>query len=416
LIVVAFHIDLITRDTNIWDPQASTHGLLTSLVLSGGSGVTLFFVLSGFLLFLPYARALLFVEAWPSTRQFYARRALRIIPAYYITLLLLLIFPVLQPQILRNMSLPDIVIFLTFLMDSVQETVQKINGPFWTLAVEWQFYMLLPLMVLGMRLAVRRCISPQRRLRVVVGCLLLLMAWGIFWRAWGNTFAGTNPTPGVQSVLYFLFYGSNGKYLEDFAVGMLVCLIYVYAQRAGRERLVRWLETKSFWLWGSGIVLLFYVATSWPLSIFGPQFVYNAISELLFSCGYGLCILAILFNTRILSRLFSWQPLCALGKISYSLYMWHLPLLIILMVNIQQRFSGGNSLAIYALYWCYVGLVIIPFSANFYRWFEQPGIALAARIKKKRTVPVAPKFRPSVLEKQEIFSGQELLPREKVSR
>src|SRR5690242_4861493 len=59
--------------------------LASSLAVFGRTGVILFFVLSGFLLFMPYARALLFQERWPSLRTFYLRRIFRIWPGYYFT-------------------------------------------------------------------------------------------------------------------------------------------------------------------------------------------------------------------------------------------------------------------------------------------------------------------------------------------
>ncbi len=55
------------------------------------SGVHLFFVLSGFLLFLPYARSMLSGKTWPSAWAFYKRRALRILPAYYACLTILVV-------------------------------------------------------------------------------------------------------------------------------------------------------------------------------------------------------------------------------------------------------------------------------------------------------------------------------------
>src|SRR5579872_130055 len=53
LTVIGFHISLITRDTHLWSPTAPgvLHHIFSSIVLAGASGVTLFFVLSGFLLF-----------------------------------------------------------------------------------------------------------------------------------------------------------------------------------------------------------------------------------------------------------------------------------------------------------------------------------------------------------------------------
>ena len=60
-------------------------GFLHDVAGFGYVGVQLFFILSGFLLFGPYARALLEAPKyrWPSARQFYVRRARRILPLYY---------------------------------------------------------------------------------------------------------------------------------------------------------------------------------------------------------------------------------------------------------------------------------------------------------------------------------------------
>src|SRR5437763_6263892 len=83
LTVLTFHISLMARDTHILKLLEPYH---SAVVLAGGSGVTLFFVLSGFLLFLPYAKALLSSSTWPSAQLFYIRRIFRIVPAYYTSL------------------------------------------------------------------------------------------------------------------------------------------------------------------------------------------------------------------------------------------------------------------------------------------------------------------------------------------
>jgi hypothetical protein len=61
LMVIAYHISLMALVTHLWSENADS--LVTALMLAGNAGVTLFFVLSGFLLFLPYANALLVVTA-----------------------------------------------------------------------------------------------------------------------------------------------------------------------------------------------------------------------------------------------------------------------------------------------------------------------------------------------------------------
>src|SRR5258708_35037719 len=101
LIVIWFHIYRIPRDLSIWPTRPFTDLLLNTLLFFGKYGVTLFFVLSGFLLFLPFTRSLLFKQPWPSIRQFYLRRAFRILPAYYLSLILIILLfhqQYLQPQ------------------------------------------------------------------------------------------------------------------------------------------------------------------------------------------------------------------------------------------------------------------------------------------------------------------------------
>src|SRR5215467_12026260 len=97
LMVIIFHVNRVTGD-NLWDPR--TNPLASSISTAGGTGVTLFFVLSGFLLFMPFAKALLNKTRWPLARVFYMRRALRIIPAYYFSLFVIILFS--HPEYLQQ--------------------------------------------------------------------------------------------------------------------------------------------------------------------------------------------------------------------------------------------------------------------------------------------------------------------------
>src|SRR5689334_298827 len=64
-IVIWFHIYRIPRDLQLWPTQPFENQLLNTFLFFGRYGVNLFFVLSGFLLFLPFARSLLFEKTWP---------------------------------------------------------------------------------------------------------------------------------------------------------------------------------------------------------------------------------------------------------------------------------------------------------------------------------------------------------------
>ena len=406
LTVMIYHINLMTRDAQIWHPSDPTHMLISAIALSGASGVTLFFVLSGFLLFLPYAKALLFESDWPSMRQFYLRRVLRIIPGYYVALFVLILIThreYLQPDHLRDLGL-----FLTFFMDSTAQTFQKLNGPFWTLAVEWQFYMLLPLLAILFAF-IMRCIERvgggSRRLRVwtLTLCLLGLFGWGLFSRYWGSYFAthpGETflvPRPLLNATMFF-WYGYDGKFLEDFAIGMLVSLCFVYAQhRLFGQNFSRLMRRLSPWLWGGGILLLLLTAMwnfdqsfphSWSLLDSLIPF-YGWLSEGSFALAYGLCVAAILFGAAGLQWFFTLPALRWLGLISFSLYMWHLPLLIFFNQHFGSQIAAWG-LPAYGLYLLWALLVVIPFSFLLYLGVEKPFIKLSARLHRTTRPPSPP--------------------------
>ncbi len=124
--VIAYHINRFTLVSHVWKPEILP--LASSIAMMGWSGVTLFFILSGFLLFLPYAKAILFDADWPSMRVFYTRRALRILPGYYVALFLLIFLT--QPQYLQIDHIQQLGLFLVLFMDSSARTYQSIDGPF----------------------------------------------------------------------------------------------------------------------------------------------------------------------------------------------------------------------------------------------------------------------------------------------
>jgi len=386
LFVIIFHINRMTGD-NLW--SRTENPLATSISTAGGTGVTLFFVLSGFLLFMPYARALLFETTWPSGRVFYLRRVLRIIPGYYLSLFLIILL--FQPQYLQQGHLQDLALFLTFFMDSSQSTFRQINGPFWTLATEWQFYMILPLIALVIAEIVKH-VPIHRRLQAVTLCLVSLILCGLFVRYCGFYFT-QNPSEtfliprSVLNVILFFSFGITGKYTEDFAIGMLVSLCYIYVQHASTaEKLNATAYRLSPWLWRVGILILVFSAMwhsnhemqGWPfLNWLYPY--YDWLSEMLLAIGFGACIAAILFGPNQLKRLFEWPLLRWIGLISYSLYMWHLPLIIFFENHVLPFIPSPSLYTTYALYWLWAVVVIFPFAFFFYVLIEKPGIKLGDR-------------------------------------
>jgi peptidoglycan/LPS O-acetylase OafA/YrhL len=256
--------------------------------------------------------------------------------------------------------------------------------------------MILPLLTLSILLVVQR-VRLERRLLAVGCCLLVIMVMGLGIRYGGLYFQSHGqttilvPRPVLNVFLFFLF-GITGKYTEDFAVGMLAALIYVYAQRLTPDHpFVRRLGRSSTWLWGSGMLILVFSAMwhfqangptpAWPfLNPIMPYF--SWLSEMLLAIGYGMCIMAVLFGPQGFQRPFTWQPLRWIGLISYSLYIWHLPLIILFQSLLERFWPAGNFQVQYLLYWVWALVVIVPFCVFYYAFVERPGIKLGDRWRK----------------------------------
>lgn len=409
--VLSFHASFIAGGRGIWEPVHHIHnlpGILAylagTLAYSGYSGVILFFLLSGFLLFLPYAKALLFDSAWPSLNRFYLRRIFRILPGYYTVLFLLILF--FHPEYLHTSYIQYLWPFLTFTM--TQRLANTLNGAFWSLGVEFQFYLLLPIFVWLFSLIVCRGTLHWRLLKLTL-CLLLMTAWGLLTRYWGLFLANTPkldfliPHP-VSIALIPYLYSDTGKFFEVFAIGMLVSMIYTYLQYApSAESWHSRIRCLSPLLFTVGLAILFCTSLCYfyfidinPSNYGGhrtsqvvftfldphiPSMIYPYWEEwqaLTYSIGFGLCLLALLYGSSNLNRPFEWFILRWIASISFSLYMWHFQFMALFfnVINYNIRRQGWSPPVQYSALWCWILVIIIPSSAMLYRWIEQPGIRL----------------------------------------
>src|SRR6266550_2788258 len=152
---------------------------LQSVFDLGWSGVDLFFVLSGFLI------TGLLIDAKGSAgyfKVFYARRALRILPLYYGTLVVMFVLPYLLTSVMNPTYITpfrDQIWYWGYLQNYhyLTNAWSDIAGPFWTLAIEEQFYLVWPLVVLllSRKHLLRLCFA------VIVGALLY-RAGRVYWQ------------------------------------------------------------------------------------------------------------------------------------------------------------------------------------------------------------------------------------------
>ena len=165
LAILVFHVAAITAALE--DPVTGD-----VLAVLGSRGVVLFFVISGFLLYRPFAAAHAAGGQGPQIRRYFRRRVLRIVPAYWAALTLLAIFP----GIVGVFS-EDWWRYYFFLQLYSPETLGGGIPVAWSLCVEVSFYLALPLWAF----AIGRILSgsgSRSRLRVELAGLALLAALG----------------------------------------------------------------------------------------------------------------------------------------------------------------------------------------------------------------------------------------------
>jgi len=273
--------------------------------------VDVLFLLSAYLLTLSYARAAIQqTEARPA-RQFLFRRAVRILPLYWVG--------VTTVWAIRNPALPgdwvDLVEHLLFLQVFDRQRIFFTVGPTWSMSLEVMFYVLLVLLAPVAVRACSRIATPARRAALLLGGTAVLAA--IPW-VWNSVAFLVAHVPFDNWPVYF---GPQARF-GAFAAGM--ALAVVVAVRDGRP-LFTGIWPSVLRLAGLGVVTAGAVLArpgTWG------QVVFHDIAAL----GWLLLLASTVLGApgQVWSRMLSWNLLTWLGLISYSTYMWHEPTMLLL--------------------------------------------------------------------------------------
>lgn len=284
-------------------PALRVGGLdLTTLASSGFMGVDLFFVLSGFLLGLPFLRWARGEGRFPRLGQFYKRRALRVLPAYYAQLLILIAggwllagqAPIGFPQFLGYLSMEFVFI---------ASAMPLLNNVWWSLPVEWNFYLVLPLVGL--------LFGRLRWWVIGIGVFILVVAARLYF----HELLLQRRTIGPVS--YAMIIQLPGR-LDEFVCGMIAAWFHL-RRRAPTQRgdLIAMLAGVA------GVALLLVLLRGKPdiFSAVDVPFIFFFAS--LAGISLGLIVYASASALPLAQRLFSGRVLAFFGTISYSLYLWH---------------------------------------------------------------------------------------------
>lgn len=331
--VLTYHVGVVSEP----------HGWLYAWTSRLWLGVPLFFLLSGMLLYRPFAHATVQRADWPSLRRFARARVLRIAPAYWLVLAVAMSrYALLRPAAIATCALFLFLhawvrrsrpIFLLALAVSAVAAValargpheallialtndflvyipfgpSGVVGPAWTLCIEVSFYICLPLLALAAHRFARRGATPSARASRLGLALALAFALGTVYL---GLVAGGHAPVWLPA------------FIDEFALGMLLAVaLEVWPTVSARTSRLLLAGGAAI---AAGANLVYRVGPDRP---FG-----NGSGELfapLMVVAFALVLASVLLRGErtVLGRVLSSGPLTAAGVVSYGVYLWHWPLI-----------------------------------------------------------------------------------------
>jgi peptidoglycan/LPS O-acetylase OafA/YrhL len=272
--------------------------LLPFAVLSNGwLGVNLFFMLSGFVLSLPYAQSSRTMASLEDVRWFYVHRFMRLMPLYYISSLVIEVF-LHRPDVTTAAYWSYVSVLATATFNFAPKTfMPPTNFVLWSLGIEIWFSILFPILVAGInRWGMRRVLAV-----VLVLSLATRFADVLF-------HDGHTPNWVKDSLL--------GR-LDDFVVGMAACRYYLERRRQSEPAGRAW-AVAGMVLGLLACELCDYVSLG-LISPWARPIINNVLQASTF-----LILVGLLFAERgLLRALMTSAPLQLSGMMCYSLYIWH---------------------------------------------------------------------------------------------
>jgi peptidoglycan/LPS O-acetylase OafA/YrhL len=328
---------------HIWmffnNPKLNVFGVdLSPIFTFWGNGVDLFFVISGFCMYL------MFINKYQAfnfgvVKDFVIKRFLRIAPAFYMAILGYYLWDLLFET--GNNNWPFAITNVFFI-----NTILGISGPaphFWSLNTEWQFYLLLPLLMFVFKKNYTRNI-------------FLLLAITICIRL---AFAIYNHDP-----YNIINYSIVNRFFE-FGIGMVLCKHYL------ENKIPKFMQSIWFFIIAFAIAfvgrVLLTAAFQNRTDLIGVFS--RTINIPLLSLGFALMIGACLGKENLISKFISNKFFLYIGKYSYSMYLWHW-MIAAIVSNFAKKYINVSDFNNVNIAFILSVILLIPISIASYKWFE----------------------------------------------
>lgn len=346
---------------------ALDEGPIRSILVSGYMGVDFFFVISGFVLFLP---TVVNRGRFGSVRAYALRRAARIIPAYWVLLLVLGLTQPLLTTLQADLpyesgrGLLNLLLHMTFLQHSLGIWLNLpagflVHGAVWTLSLEALYYAVLP-------------VVASRYYRHPYLGFVLALAVALAWKlvvTWPDT---VDPTE--WSVARIILITQLPNYLAHFAAGMTAAFVFVRLRTVVVLPVHR--AAAGLVAGAAALVILLGMRAEGTRDLVATNGLYDHFTRPLY---IAMAFAVLLAATALAPRWVQFpvaNPLSRrLGDMSYGLYLWHLMFVAFAIYTLDWLPDGTN--------WAFVRLLAFVLPLSFFAaWLsmklvEQPAIRWA---------------------------------------
>jgi len=355
-------------------------------------GVTLFFTLSAFLLYRPIVAAIVDGAPQPRVAPYLLNRGLRILPAYWVVLAATAV--VLPASMLRTgpstVELgrlapdPELLFRNAALVQNYSpESLLTGITPAWSLAVEAVFYLALPLLGLLAAACAARQTHPRGRLLAALTPAAVLLVVGLSGKAVADRWivSGGSPSAGWDGDWHSVVVRSFWGQADLFTFGIVLAVVHVALQR-------NLISLPPWWRWPASAGVLGAAAAVAVLADRGLWSAGHNPYELTGALGCALLLALVVLppaesrvRPRPLIRLLTTRVAVVAGLHSYSIFLWHEPLVRLLRAE-GWTFPDRRG---WVLNLVLVAALAAVASAATYRWVERPALR-----RKRRPSPESP--------------------------